>query len=514
MGLEQLFYASVKKNPEKTAVVFQDNRASYSQMLAGVNAYAEYLEGHSQPGDSILVIAHNSIQQLQLLLACFAAGRVACPINWRMSERDLARVLLNTRFGFCFYDEPCEALFQGAVEQSARELPAMEISAVPPAEDPGRLRPEQPEDSFALQFFTSGSTGTPKRVLHTHGSMARYAQAYSRTSNWSADDVYETQSNLFHMSGFSCLISLFVGGTLVLMDRFREEVFFETMERERCTRISLVPTLISKCLSSGAFQKYDFSRVKKIVYGGSPLPLAQVRRTLAECACSLEQAYGTTETCNISVLSGEDHAKAVRGELDSVILESAGKPIPGVEILLVDEDGKPVTEGTGEVAVRSPYLLSKVEGDAMSNFLEGGYYRTGDIGRIDSQGYLYLIDRKNDMIVSGGENIFPREVENCISHLVNDVSMTAVIGVPDSYWGEKVVAFVVRHPGSQISGQEIIDFCRSHIASYKKPREVIFLDHIPLNTNGKISRKIMKKIYARDYAGESSTSGASSACKQ
>lgn len=500
MRLEQMFYSSAEKFPEKTAVVCKDSRVSYRQVVQGMNRFREYLESNTKPGDKILIVAHNSIEQLELMLACFASDRVACPVNWRMSKQDLSEMLRDSSFSFCFYDEACGELFVSARSQGQPELQARKFEEIPAAEKPDYMEAGTGEDSIALQFFTSGSTGKPKCVPHSHGSLGRYAKVYSKVSGWSSEDIYETQSNLFHLSGFSCLISLFVGSTLVLMDRFREEEFFQTMEKEHCTRISLVPTLISKCLSSGAFHKYDFTSVRKIVYGGSALPLAQVKRTLAECACSLEQAYGTTETCNISVLSGEDHIRAVNGEGPKTLLESVGKPIPGVEVRILDENGNQVKEGPGEVAVRSPFLsqqLHKVRGEA---FAADGFYRTGDIGRMDSEGYLYLIDRKNDMIVSGGENIYPREVENCISHLVEDVSMVVVIGVPDPYWGEKVVAFVVRHPGSNITEKEIIDFCRGQIASYKKPRRVIFLDRIPLNTNGKMSRKLMKKIYASQYA--------------
>lgn len=499
MGLEQLFYASVKRYPEKTAIVYQNTRVSYRQVLAGVNAYAEYLEGHTTPGASILILARNSIEQVQLLLGCFAAGRIACPVNWRMSAHDLSGLLKSEDFSLCLYDDACKYLFCEAMELAEKTIRADAITAVSPAQDSSRFYPPQPDERYALQFFTSGSTGEPKRVVHTHESLIHYAQTYSLVSDWGPDEIYETQASLFHMAGFSSMICLFMGGTLILMDRFREEVFFQTMERERCTRVSLVPTLISKCLSTGAFQKYDFSSVKKIVYGGSALPLAQVQRTLSECSCALEQAYGTTETCNVSVLSAEDHRRAIEGELDGIVLQSAGKPIPGVEIRLLDEERRPITDGIGEVAVRSPFLLARLDGPAAENFLDDGFYCTGDIGRMDEKGYLYLLDRKHDMIISGGENIYPREVENCISHMVNDVSMVAVVGVPDDYWGERVVAFVVRHPGSQVTERDIIDFCRGQIAGYKKPRQVIFVDRIPLNSNGKICRKMLKTIYAYDY---------------
>ncbi len=499
MGLEQLFYASVKRDPEKTAVVHRDTRVNYTRMLAGVNAYAAFLQRHTAPGTSVLILAHNSIEQIQLLLGCFAVGRIACPVNWRMSKQELSELMKSADFSLCFYGAECKDLLFGAMELSGDPIRAEEITAVPPTQDSGRFYPPQPDEHYALQFFTSGATGAPKRVVHTHGSLTRYAQTYTRISDWTADDVYQTQANLFHMSGFSAVICMLLGGTLILMDRFREEVFFRTMERERCSRISLVPTLISKCLSTGVFHKYDFSSVRKIVYGGSALPLGQVQRTLSECACSLEEAYGTTETCNVSVLSGEDHLRAIRGEADETILQSVGKPIPGVEILLLDEERRPVTEGIGEVAVRSPFLLSRLDGPAAQNYLDSGFYCTGDIGRFDENGYLYLIDRKNDMIVSGGENIFPREVENCISRMADDVSMVSVIGVPDNYWGEKVVAFIVRYPGSQVTEQEIIDYCRSQIASYKKPQRVYFVDRLPLNSNGKINRKMVKEIYLREY---------------
>lgn len=496
MGLEQLFYNSAEKYPDKEAVIFKDSRLTYSQLYEKMLGFAALLEKHTNKGDMVLITARNSARQIALILACFASGRIACPINWRMSSEDLATVIKGSNFRLAFYDECCESLYESAaaIAKPVGIFPCGLDSVTLP--DSNEFIPrEQNMDDIAIRYFTSGSTGTPQSVLHTHRSMYEYTLAYSKVSEWGADTIYQTQSNLFHLSGFSCFISLFVGGTLVLMDRYSEEEFFKTMERERCTRISLVPTLIAKCLGSGVFRKYDFSSVRKIVYGGSAMPFAQVKRTLNECNCMLEQAYGSTEACNITVLTGEEHIAAITGKIDKSKLESAGRPIPGVEIKIVDDDGNLVNEGLGEVAVKSKFLLAKVEGHIPHTFCLDGYYRTGDIGRLDSDGYLYLIDRKNDMIVSGGENIFPREVENCIAHMINDVAMTSVVGVPDPVWGEKVVAYVVRHKGSSVTGEEIINYCRDHIASYKKPREVIFVDRLPFNTNGKICRKILKEEY-------------------
>lgn len=497
MGLEKLFHASVGKDPQRLAVVFGEQRVTYQCLQEIVNSYAAYLEKNTQVQDGVMILARNSIEQIALLLACFETGRIACPVNWRMSALELAGLMNSGYFQLGICDGQCGTLYADAKNLCDRELPAAKLEELPRKASCSVHREEQPEDWYAVRYFTSGSTGVPKSVLHNHRSLMNYARTYSEVSEWKPEDIYETQSNLFHLSGFSCMISLFVGGTLVLMDRFREEEFFGAMERERCTRISLVPTLISRCLSSGAFQKYDFSSVKKIVYGGSPLPMAQVQKTLAVCHCALEQAYGTTETCNISVLSGADHERAVAGQIGEKILQSAGKPIPGVEVRILNEEGIPMDNGIGEVAVKSPFLLSKVEGNIPKGFDRDGFYMTGDVGRVDENGYLYLIDRKNDMIVSGGENIYPREVENCLAHMVNDISTSAVIGVPDPVWGQRVVAFVVRYPNSTISEQDVIEFCREHIASYKKPREVIFLDRLPMNANRKACRPALREMYAR-----------------
>lgn len=497
MGLEKLFHASVEKYPQRPAVVFGERRVSYRQLQEIVDSYSAYLENNTQVQDGVMILARNSIEQIGLILACFQTGRIACPLNWRMSAQELAGLIKNWHFRLGVCDSRCEALYTDALDLSGGEILSAALEDLPLDTSFPGPRKEQPEGYYAVRYFTSGSTGVPKSVLHNHQSLINYAVTYASVSGWQPEDIYETQSNLFHVSGFSCIISLLVGGTLVLMDRFREEEFFGTMERERCTRISLVPTLISRCLSSGAFQKYDFSSVKKIVYGGSPLPLAQVKKTLAVCHCALEQAYGTTETCNISVLSGEDHESAAAGRINSEILQSAGKPIPGVMVRLLDDNGNPLDSGIGEVAVKSPFLLSKVDNNIPKGFDKDGFYMTGDIGRFDENGYLYLIDRKNDMIVSGGENIYPREVENCLAHMVNDISTSAVIGVPDPVWGQRVVAFVVRYPNSTISEQDVIDFCREHIASYKKPREVIFLDKLPMNANRKACRPALREMYAQ-----------------
>lgn len=495
MGLERLFDASVENHPHKPAVIYKDRRITYAQLRDMAHAFSNFIMKHSEFQDGVLILARNSPEQIAIILACYATGRIACPINWRMSAQELARLLASGSFKMCLFDKPCQDLFEDAYSLSGSKLFTCAVSDASVENACASFDKEIADNLYAMRYFTSGSTGAPKSILHSHAGLMSYYKTYSEVSDWKQSDIYQTQSNLFHISGFSCIISLLVGGTLVLMDRFREEEFFGVMEREGCTRVSLVPTLISRSLSSGAFLKYNFSSVKKIVYGGSSLPLAQVKKTLEVCNCALEQAYGTTETCNISVLSGEDHVKASEGIADSEILKSAGRPIKGVTVHIVDDAGNTVVNGIGEVAVKSSFLLSRVEGNIPKGFTDDGFYLTGDIGYLDSDGYLYLVDRKNDMIVSGGENIYPREVENCLAQMINDISTSAVIGVPDPLWGQKVVAFVVRYPNSKINEQNVIDFCKEHIASYKKPREVFFVDRLPMNANRKACRPALKELY-------------------
>lgn len=341
---------------------------------------------------------------------------------------------------------------------------------------------------------------------HTHNQLVEYARVYSVASGWKADDTYLTCSNLAHLAGFSCFISLMLGNTLVLFDRFEATSFVAAIQDQHVTRVSLVPTLIVRLLEDPRFSADDLAAVRKIIYGGAPLPSGQAERIVDSLPCDFEVAYGSTETCCISVLTGDDHREAVSEHAHLGRLESVGRPLSCVEVAIVDADENPVQAGCiGEISVKSPLMYQGYStGDAQRAMTSKGFHRTGDMGYFDEDGYLYIVNRKHDMIVSGGENIYPSEVERCISKMSDSVQQVCVTGLPDSTWGEIVAAFIVPVAGASLLSEDVVSICRSNIASFKKPKRIYFVDSLPLNDNGKVDRKALKQ-----FAIEASSSGTS-----
>lgn len=505
MGLEQMLLDSAMKYPEKEAIVCYEDRISYRDLLNNVLVEASLLK-EIMDGDQnrIMFCAHNSIHLIEMMLACWFSGNVACPVNWRLSCNELSKVMEEGCFDYCFTDFRNNEAIQHAVNKRNISIIVKDLDIFS-----AEARKKEYHDVsigykysgvisdeyYAIQYFSSGTTGKPKGIIHTHLSMMKYANQYADSSDWTEDVVYETMANLFHLSGFSCMISLFRGGTLVLLDRFKEDEFFGAIEREHCSRVSMVPTIVSRVLNSGVYREYDISSVKKIVYGGSNIPTVDVDKAIRVFSCELEQAYGTTETCNITVLTPDDHMAAISGKLPPEVLYSVGRPTPGVELQIKGTNGEEVGEKEiGEICVKSPFLFSKYTNVDEEVRDEEGYYHTGDMGYRDPMGYVYVVNRKDDMIISGGENIYPSEVEKCISKMTDDVQEVIVVGTKDPIWGQSVTAYVVKKEGSSVTEEQVIEFCKRRIASYKKPKRVIFLEEMPVNSNGKIDRKKLAKL--------------------
>lgn len=505
MGLESMFRFSVHQNPKKIAVVFQKQWITYQALDARSTQVAGMLQDLlSEKQKKVLILSHNSIYYLEVLLGCFKADMVACPVNWRLSPYELAAILTQEQFELIFFDKYTCPILQEALGICELQINQVRL---------GGLRYESRMKLFsydqwgmdealdrnnqdiAIQYFTSGTTGIPKGVLHTHRSLMKYVKHYTHVSHWNSNAVYETSANLFHLSGFSCLISLLLGNTLVLMDHFDMNRFLTAMEEEHASRMSLVPTLIVSIINSPEFKHYNFSSVDKIVYGGSTMLPSQIEEVSKRMSCEMEIAYGSTETCCISILTSEDHRKVLEGVLPKKKLSSVGRPLSCVSVRVEGENGESLPpNGIGELLVKSPFLYEGYSNKNVPRRLTSdGYHHTGDIGYLDEDGYIYIIDRKHDMIICGGENIYPKEIEICISKMANCVQQVSVVGQPDDVWGEIVVAFVVPKPGAVVTEEDIIAFCKHNIASYKKPKRVFFVDSLPLNANGKVSKETLRK---------------------
>ncbi len=508
MGLEALFQHAAHKHWTKTAIVCRRGHISYGCLEVRSTQVAGMLRNMLGQGEKkVLMLAHNSILYLEALLGCLKAGMTACPVNWRLSPYELFTLLIQERFNLIFYDRDTWSLLQQALNLCDFQIPQMRLGGLKYksriqffAYDHPVIDENRRSDEIAIQYFTSGSTGVPKGVLHTHRDLIRYVRAYTAASGWREDTVYQTSANLFHLSGFSALTSLCLGNKLVLMDHFQMEEFIHAMEREEVTRVSVVPTLFTKMLEDG---RLDRCGVRRLVYAGAAMEPTQIEQALERLPCGLEMAYGSTETCCISMLTEADHQAITEGRLDRHKLASAGRPLPEVSIRFEDDDGRDLPAGEiGEILVKSPFLYKSYSGRHVHESLTAdGYHRTGDIGYLDEDGYLYIVGRKHDMIVCGGENIYPREVEICIAKMVNCVQDVGVVGEPDPVWGEQVVAFVVPKAGAQVTQEDIVAFCKHNIASYKKPKRVIFLDTLPVDGNGKVSKGALRELLQKQRDG-------------
>jgi acyl-CoA synthetase (AMP-forming)/AMP-acid ligase II len=362
------------------------------------------------------------------------------------------------------------------------------------------LTPGQP----LVLLFTAGTTGAPKAVPLSHASFTSYLL---ENVNPADPDIHQTallSMPLFHVAGFQSLLSAIYGGrTTVLLSQFRAPDWLVAVERHRVTHAVVVPTMLKQVLDHPAFGSTDLSSLQQVTYGAAAMPLPVIRQAIERLPhVRFMNAFGQTETAStITALGPEDHRldgppHQVERKLQR-LAGSIGKPLAGVEVAVVDGDGQPVAPGTvGQIAARGERVMRgywnrpDTEGPVLAN----GWILTGDLGWMDEDGYFFLAGRERDIIKRGGEMISPEEVENVLL-LHPGVADVAVIGIRDEEWGERVRAIVVPAGGEKPSPEELIEFCRSRLASYKKPESVVFAKGLPRNDLGKLLRQQLRQQY-------------------
>jgi acyl-CoA synthetase (AMP-forming)/AMP-acid ligase II len=349
-------------------------------------------------------------------------------------------------------------------------------------------------------MYTSGTTGHPKGAQLSHANLLTLlSAALGQFGTWHDNDVNLVCMPLFHIGGAGwALVGLYRGIETVLMADAEPATILGLIAEFGVTKAFFVPALLLFLLQAPACRETDFSSLELIVYGASPAPLDLVRNALEVFRCAFAQVYGLTETTGaITYLPPEDH----HGEHAVARLKSCGKPITGVEIRVVNAFGQDLPQGTvGEIVCRSPQVMIGYWNlpEASSRAIRDGWFYTGDAGYLDQDGYLYIYDRVKDMIISGGENVYPAEVESVLfGHPA--IADVAVIGVPDPMWGEAVKAIVVKQRGAELSAADLIDFARQRIAGYKVPRSIVFVDVLPRNPTGKILKRELRRPY---WAGQ------------
>jgi acyl-CoA synthetase (AMP-forming)/AMP-acid ligase II len=455
-------------------------------------------------GDRVAILAANGAPYLEAALAAARIGAILQPMNTRLAAAELAHQIVDAAPSLILVGGAQRALAAAARAAAGGAAPALLAldgpegveAALASASPVADLVPRATDDVAAL-FYTSGTTGRPKGVMLTHGGLLSNAHLLVPELALSADDVALHAAPMFHVADFSASFAHFVAGARhCFVPGFAPEPVAAAIARHRATTLVLVPTMIALLLADPAARRHDLSSLRFIFYGGSPMPEALLRETASRLGCGLVQGYGQTElTHTACLLSEADHRRALA---EPALLKSCGRPMAGVELAIVDAAGKALPAGAvGEIAVRCPHLMKGYWRDpaATAAALAGGWLRTGDLARRDGEGYVFLVDRKKDMIITGGENVYSAEVEAALlAH--PDVAEAAVIGAPDPVWGERVHAVIVLRPGAVADPAALQAHCRGLIAGYKVPRSLAVAASLPKTAAGKVQKHALRAALA------------------
>lgn len=498
----------------RTALVFGDRRYCFDELHRRSNRLAHALMARClHRGERVALLLDNGPEYVEALFALMKAALVMVPVNLRLSAAERRRILLDCGATAAI----CSGAAAASLAFPRTELPDLREVFVVGATGAGAydtLLASGPETEIGIEVddeeietirYTSGTTGLPKGAMYSTGGM--YEQLTHSLVNLGdlprPDDRILHAASLGHGSGRYLMPFWVQGAAQVLLANFDAEVVLQVITREKVTHFYLVPTMLSALLERFDSARHDVASIKRLFYGGAPISEQTLRRSLQVFGPVLRQQYGSTETGNpITVLGPDEHV--TEGTPEQLHrLQSAGRPALGTELRIVDPEGRVLPRGEmGEIAVRRMGMMRGYwnRPDAVAKALGDGWVHTGDIGVMDECGYVYIRDRKNDMIITGGYNVYPGEVERALQ-CHPGVREAAVIGVPDAYWGESVKAFVVRC--GDVSEDELIEWCKSEIASYKKPHFVEFVDELPKNPTGKVLRRLLKERSAKVSHGAS-----------
>ncbi len=512
--IDELLDRAVRERPEDVAVVSDRVRWTYRQLGDRVARIGAALRGIGvRVGDRVAILDKNSEHYLALYFALPKIGAIAVPLNYRLAPPELEFIVDDASALVLLFSKEYEAAvdqIRGALTKTehlicleepvswARSLDDV-VGDAHGSPSPLDADPER----ILLQMYTSGTTGRPKGAMLTHKNLVSNTLTAMHERDYTAKDIYLHVAPLYHIADCELFygMSYAMGGNVVLRE-FRPEAVLRAIAEERVSVAFLVPAMINALLEHPGLESYDLSSLRLIVYGGSAIPEDRLRAALSRLPCQLSQGYGLTETSPIlCVLPTDDHVLQ-RSDAPERIrrIQSCGRPAWGVEVKVFDEnDVECEDEVVGEIVARGDNIMKGYYNrpDATEEAMRGGWFHTGDMAFRDADGYIYIVDRKKDMIVSGGENIYPREVEEVLfKHPA--VLDAAVIGVPSEKWGEEVKAVVALRDGKNASGQELIEHCRSQLAHYKAPKSVDLVDTLPRNPSGKVLKRELREGYWKD----------------
>ncbi len=495
--------------PDKIAVMDGDVKITFSEFNLRVNRLANaILNLGLSRGDRVAVLSENAYQYMELYFACAKGGVSLVPLNYRSTSKELAYVINDSGAKLFFFgtkfltvvkdiQEQCSSitslicinqqlsnslLYEDLIKTSSSAEPNVNIE----------------EDDTVVLGYTGGTTGRPKGVMTTHKNLISSCFNMVIGMEIKSSNIYLNVAPMFHSGGAMAMLAFFfMGATNIIQSAFNPEAVVKTIGQERATHAVLLTPMILAILRYPQLSDFNIESMECIIYGSAPMPTEPLRRAIQIFQCNFIQVYGATETfVPLTILSAEDHVS--QGSTEQIRrMSSAGREVIGVEVKVVDDDDHEVpVGGMGEIIARGNnvmkgyWQLPELTNEALRN----GWYHTGDIGRMDDHRYLYIVDRKKDMIISGGENVYPQEIEDVL-YQHPGVAEAAVIGVPDEFWGEAIKALIIRKDGSTVTEAEILEHCKQHLASFKKPKSVDFVDNLPRSTIGKVLKYEIRDQY-------------------
>lgn len=512
MNFGRILRRSATYWPDHEAAVDKRRRLTYRQLETETNRLVSGLMALGfQAGSHVAIQAPNCTELVSAELAFYKGAMVKVPINARLSGEETVHVINDSHAVALI----ASAQHAAALESRRSEMPRLKTIIVI-GDGPGDLtyddllalgtndfEPLDPaDDDLAVLHYTSGSSGVLKAAMQSYGNrraLLRKNLINPRGTGKAFNTVLGHVGPITHASGMMILPNIYMGGSNVLFDRFDVEEVLSTIEKEHINRIFFVPTMVTRILASGLVGKYDLSSLTSLTYGAAPMPPAVVRQAMETFGPILSQGYGAGETTStVTILTADDHIDALAG--DGKRLASCGRSYFENEVLVLKEDGTEAKPGElGEICIRGPEIMQGYWNapDLTAEVLQDGLYHTGDIAVTDDEGYVFIVDRKKEMIISGGFNVYPSEVEKVL-YTHPAVFEAAVIGVPDDEWGEAVKAVVVTRKGHDLSEAQVLDYCREHLPGFKRPRSVDFATELPRNPNGKIVRRQLRDAYWKD----------------
>jgi acyl-CoA synthetase (AMP-forming)/AMP-acid ligase II len=512
MGVETITNVSeviryhARTKPEQVALYFQGRETYYGELNTNASKVANGLIAEGLNNQSrVAVLDKNSDYFFEVFFGCSKANSVIVPVNFRLAPPEVAYIVNDAKSEVLFVGQD----FLPVVEKIAGDLKTVKkiitlsgnhenwesYTAWRDRQNSDEVVTEQKSSDVAMQLYTSGTTGHPKGVQLTQDNFFALVIPFTfEVLGFTENDINMICMPLFHIGGLGwAFVGLIAGVKNVVAKEIIPPDLLKLMVEQKVSVGFFVPAVILFMLQVPGVQEMDFSNLRLMVYGASPIPLDLLKKAMAVFKCQFMQVYGLTETTGVvTVLPPEDHS--IEGNKR---MRSCGKPTRVNEIRIIGGDGNVVPVGqVGEIIIKSPQVMLGYWNlpKETSSSLRDGWFHTGDAGYYDEDGYLYIYDRVKDMIVSGGENIYPAEVESALfGHPA--IADVAVIGVPDETWGESVKAVIVKKPGAEVTQDEIISFARERIGGYKVPRSIDFVENLPRNPSGKILKREIRAPY-------------------